>query len=445
LDIIENEEIQNACDDISEILHHDYELLDCIKKGVIYHHGSVPDIVRLFIEYLYSTIKEIKYVVTSSTLLEGVNIPAEKLFLLECKKGRSNLTASQFKNLVGRVCRFRELFDLEHGSLKMLEPEIHIVGSQYMASNANIENFIRSRVKVDKKIDDIPENVLLEATPINEHNQEELAKAMEILENLNPGMTGTDSEYARTDFGKICYANNISEFNILQYEQTISSRIQEIKANEYKIKSAEELMEAIHELFINYIPEGTHNVLERLSLVSAKRFYTMFIKWRMRNASFSEMIGRFLEYWDSIDDPLVYVDKWGDTTRPGYHKTSWVDIAEKSGKQRVNLAIVRIKEEQDFLDNQIIKFVEILNDMELLEDEFYIKLKYGTTNELKITMMKNGFSAGLASLLIEKYSNYLNIDIQANTVDLKGEVKKAMLDNNENRLHIFEAGFYVNE
>jgi len=153
------------------------------------------------------------------------------------------------------------------------------------------------------------------------------------------------------------------------------------------------------------------------------------------------MIGRFLDYWNRIDDPLVYVDKWGDTARPGYHMESWVDISEKSGKQKVNLAIVRIKEEQDFLDNRIIKFVETLNDMELLEDEFYTRIKYGTTDEQKITMMKNGFSAGLASLLLEKYADYLTIDIQANTVDLKAAVTIAMTNNRENRLHIFEAGF----
>lgn len=445
LEPLENAELLAACKDISAYLHKDYGLLDCIQRGVIYHHGSVPDVVRLYIEDLYSNMPEIKYVVSSSTLLEGVNIPADKLFLLECKKGRGYLSASQFKNLVGRICRFRELFDPEKGSLAMLEPEIYIVASRYMAADANIETFIKDRVKVDKKIEDKLENVLLEATPITEENQGEMDKANEILENLEPGITGNDTGYAKTDLGKFCYANNISEFDILECEKEISELLVNIAKDEHKISNAEELMEVIHVVFINHIPEGTHRHLQRLSRGSAKRFYRMFIEWRMRNASYSEMIGRFLDYWGRIDDPFVYVDKWGDTARPGFFMERWVNVSEKSGKQKVNLAIVRIKEEQDFLDNQIMKFVETLNDMKLLEDEFYTRIKYGTTDERKITMMKNGFSAGLASLLLEKYTDYLTIDTHANTVDLKEAVEMAMADNGENKIHTFEAGFYTSE
>jgi replicative superfamily II helicase len=148
---IENDELNAVCEDISAFLHRDYGLIDCLRRGIIYHHGSVPDIVKLYIEELYSRIPEIRYVVSSSTLLEGVNIPAEKLFLLECKKGHANLTPSQFKNLVGRVCRFGEIFSDIGGTLLLLEPEIYVVASKYIHKNANIDKFLMDRVKVDKK------------------------------------------------------------------------------------------------------------------------------------------------------------------------------------------------------------------------------------------------------------------------------------------------------
>lgn len=444
LNPLENAELKAACEDISEFLHKDYDMLDCMSRGVIYHHGSVPDIVKLYIEHLYSTLPEIKYVVSSSTLLEGVNIPAEKLFLLECAKGTSNLTASQFKNLVGRICRFKELFHPVAGSLTMLEPEIYIVASRYMSANANIENFIRDRVKVDKIINDKLENVLLEATPITEDNQREMDKANEILENLEPGITDSHKDlYARTSLGKICYDNNISEFNILEHEQEISVYLANVAESENKISSPESLLNVIDVAFISRINDDSHRNIQRLAQDSAKRFYGMLIGWRMRNASFREMIGRFLDYWNQVDDPLVYVHKWGDTSRADYYANHWIDISEKSGKERVNLAIVRIKEEQDFLDNHILKFVEVLNDMNLLEEDFYTRIKYGTINKQKITMMKNGFSAGLSSLLIAKYSNFLEIDIEANTVELNFAVEKAMTQNGENSIYAFEAGFYT--
>jgi len=438
---IEYDELDAVCEDISEFLHRDYSLLDCLKKGVIYHHGSVPDVVKLFIEELYSVIPGMRYIVSSSTLLEGVNIPAEKLFLLECKKGPSNLTASQFKNLVGRVCRFGEIFNDSAGSLHLLEPEIYIVASGYIHRNANIEKFLRDRVKVDKKIKDEIENVLLENTEITDKNEGQFEKAVEVLENLSPGVTGREVQYAETPVGKVCYLNNIIEFPILEYESKIAEYLDEVRSDEHVINDLEELMDVIHHAFINYIPDDSYKNLQRLKEEPAKRFYRMFLSWRMRNASYNEMIKRFLDYWAEIPDTLVYADKWGDTSRDGSYSESWVNIDEKSNKERVNLAIVRIKEEQDFLDNQIIKFIEILNDLELLDEVFYKQIKYGTADENKITMIKNGFSAGLASLVLEKYSNYVEIDVEANIVNLRTEVQEIMKRNNESRIFIFETGF----
>jgi replicative superfamily II helicase len=103
--------VTKACEAISEYIHPQYSLIQCLKRGIIYHHGSVPDSVRLYIEHLYSNITEIKYVITSSTLLEGVNLPAERMFILDNKKGRRVLSPSNFKNLIGRVCRFGDIFN----------------------------------------------------------------------------------------------------------------------------------------------------------------------------------------------------------------------------------------------------------------------------------------------------------------------------------------------
>ena len=72
LEPLDNPDLIEACEDISEFLHKDYGMLDCIRQGVIYHHGSVPDVVKLYIEHLYSTISDLKYVVSSSTLLEEI-------------------------------------------------------------------------------------------------------------------------------------------------------------------------------------------------------------------------------------------------------------------------------------------------------------------------------------------------------------------------------------
>lgn len=124
VDDIDNELIDKAISDIGEYIHKEYKLCRCIRKGFVYHHGSVPDNIRLYVENLFNKVNQMKYIVTSSTLLEGVNIPADRLFLLEIKKGNRNLSHAQFKNLVGRVSRFGDVFDNEKGSLEKLQPRV---------------------------------------------------------------------------------------------------------------------------------------------------------------------------------------------------------------------------------------------------------------------------------------------------------------------------------
>lgn len=87
---ISDPEIDNACTHIGQYMQPQYNLLRCLRKGIIYHHGSVPDAIRIYIERLYKTLPTIKYVVTSSTLLSGINLPAERCsFLMEKRKGKS--------------------------------------------------------------------------------------------------------------------------------------------------------------------------------------------------------------------------------------------------------------------------------------------------------------------------------------------------------------------
>ena len=110
-DVVNDKTIEKAISNLSEYIDNDYNLINCIKKGVIYHHGSMPDNIRIYIENLYKNDRNIKYVITSSTLLEGVNIPASQIFIMDNKKGRGNLKPSDFKNLIGRVCRFGDIFN----------------------------------------------------------------------------------------------------------------------------------------------------------------------------------------------------------------------------------------------------------------------------------------------------------------------------------------------
>ena len=106
--------VRTAIQEIGDAMHQDYLLLKCLKHGVLYHHGAMPEHVRNYVEYLYSNCDEVSYLVSTSTLLEGVNMPIERMFLLDVRAGRGgNLTPQLFKNLIGRVNRFSEIFGID--------------------------------------------------------------------------------------------------------------------------------------------------------------------------------------------------------------------------------------------------------------------------------------------------------------------------------------------
>jgi len=98
---------------------------------------------------------------------------------------------------------------------------------------------------------------------------------------------------------------------------------------------------------------------------------------------------------------------------------------------------------QQKLGYQSIKFIEVLNDLGFVEESFYNKIKYGTDDIRKITLVKNGLSLSLSNLLVDQYSEYLIIDSLNHTVDLREGLISEMVANVENQVLTNEARYYV--
>ena len=440
---MDSEMIQTACDNISNYLQPQYNLLSCLRKGIIYHHGSVPDAIRIYIEDLYKKDDSVKYVITSSTLLSGVNLPAERMFILDNKRGRSNLSHDSFKNLVGRVCRFSEIFNDETGNLQRLEPQIYLVFGKYFAQNANCESFLRNVAKVEQNYKDAVDNVLLSEAKITTMNEEELRHASEFIENYENGVVEDYQErYTSTVSGKACIMNGITELDIFAHEAAIQQQVNGYQSENLKISDSNTLLETIYELFIQYLPDNGAESLKRLENQEARNFYSMMFEWRVENKSYAEMINLFVGYWQQLykkdKNVIVYVGKWGDVKRSGSNVARYTKIFGKDRTQLINLAIVRIKEEQDFIDNTLIKYVEVLYDLELIEDNFYARIKYGTDDERAICLIKNGLSLSSAVLLIKKYNSYLQINVSSSTVVFDDALISEMKKENENQILIYE-------
>lgn len=91
-------------------IHPKFLLNRVLTRGIAFHYGNMPLLVRSEIERLFSANK-ITYLVCTSTLVEGVNMSCKNIFVRGPKKGRERkMKAEDFWNLAGRAGRWGREF-----------------------------------------------------------------------------------------------------------------------------------------------------------------------------------------------------------------------------------------------------------------------------------------------------------------------------------------------
>jgi superfamily II DNA/RNA helicase len=103
----QTDEMKELIEFISSEIHPKYYLIKCLKKSIAFHHSKLPDIVRKEIEDLFKQ-GEISTIYCTSTLLQGVNLPAQNLFITSPRKRNIKLTSFEFGNLIGRAGRIKD-------------------------------------------------------------------------------------------------------------------------------------------------------------------------------------------------------------------------------------------------------------------------------------------------------------------------------------------------
>lgn len=428
-----------AIDAIGELIDQDYILADVIRCGVLFHHGQIPEVLRQYVENLFREDQsdQRRYLVTTSTLLEGVNTPADTMVLLTPSRGRGYLSRSAFRNLVGRVARFSQIFSVEKPRLSLLLPKIYIVKSSYAPSDWNPMDWIRRVADPSKPAVDPVENPLLEEGPSAQRRIE----ALERLENIEPGTSGlADVRQALTTVGRLCFRYGVHDFDVFRYERLMQDRVNE--RSDTAASTADELIALIVDIFFNDIElkEGTDDVAGLRDNEPVRNFYAMFLTWRAESTPLKRMIAHYLHHWKVQDSSLIYVgSKWGEVKRSRFeHRKSYVERSTKTRSALVNLAIVRIKAELDFLDYGIMKYLEILYVLDLVSENFYLKLKYGTDDRFIICLLRNGMSFELAHLVSESYRTFVKADLNGNTIEISPELIGSMEVNDVNDILIFE-------
>jgi len=102
-----NKEILELIEFLEDEIHPMYSLISCLEREVAFHHSKLPDIVRKELEDLFLDGK-VRNLFCTSTLLEGVNLPANNLFVISPRKLSDELSPFEFGNLIGRAGRIKD-------------------------------------------------------------------------------------------------------------------------------------------------------------------------------------------------------------------------------------------------------------------------------------------------------------------------------------------------
>jgi superfamily II DNA/RNA helicase len=93
-----------------DTIHPDYALVDYVKRGVAFHYGNMPSLLRYEIERLFKD-GVIRFLVCTSTLVEGVNLACQTIVVRGPRKGKKDkMTPHDFWNLAGRAGRWGQDF-----------------------------------------------------------------------------------------------------------------------------------------------------------------------------------------------------------------------------------------------------------------------------------------------------------------------------------------------
>ncbi len=107
---LDGEDIQDLIDFAGGTVHERFELVKYARRGVAFHYGDMPLVLKAKVEELFKT-GALRYLVATSTLLEGVNLPCRNIFVRGPHKGHNqHMTVADFWNLAGRAGRWGKEF-----------------------------------------------------------------------------------------------------------------------------------------------------------------------------------------------------------------------------------------------------------------------------------------------------------------------------------------------
>lgn len=465
--------LETLAKDIRQEVHGDYFLAEMIRKGIAYHIGYLPASIRARIEALFQE-GHITIMFCTSTLLEGVNLPADNLFITDNKIFRSEMEPVDFRNLIGRVGRI----------------SFNLFGNVYFVSEETekVESDDYVRMLQEK----VPEQVLSITTDPKVLKKVEKKYVADILKSGSSvipqrvneegkALQSEESYIMMRKFGLILLRDIVEDKDTLvrrEFKQFLTDEDERNIRAKFKntetvpdddintsVDQTKRLIIAIKRENLRYpdVKDGyfKHDVV----LVFLRKLSDVF-QWKIYE---SNTLGKdTLLSWYAVilcewmeGNGLNYIMRAALKHHREHPENFWInnytrDVYNDNDKIHRNIVFADTLEVIEnivlfSISNYFLRFSNefrrIKGDDELDANNWYEYVEYGTTNPLTILLQRNGFSRESARFIKEN-PEYVVKDGSTGKLKLKASLSKCGRTSVENEVEYIRQnipGIFVDE
>lgn len=438
-------EIQKKIDHVARLIeqkiHKEYFLADLIRKGVAFHIGALPAEIRIEIE---SLLREgyIRYCFCTSTLLEGVNVPADNLFIFSNKKGNAKMSEIDAFNLIGRAGRVSLN---EYGNVFVV---IEDVGTKNYFDSVLINPLPNQNLIPQKAIDKkhkilIVETLLQGKTNLLERGEKYKDKgltektyeyATKCLNMLLHDICLQKDSYIVRDFRK---NGVLTPQNIIDIRKLFGALVNKDDDINVSARQKESLYNAIVTTGINYPNTFSHPIchdfLKKLSQIfqwpiyemetlgkgDKISYYTVILTQWMKGDGLHEIIRGAIDHYATRGGRLV-------SFTPNFHFEPYNGSLDHKNRI-INEVMKDIENIINYkFSTYFMRFSEAIIKLKgpnSLTNDWYEYVEYGTNNETVIALQKYGFMREQALVLLKHpYLQY--IQWNGSSLELDKKIKE---------------------
>lgn len=414
-------------------------MADLLSKGVAFHVGYLTASIRLRIEDAFKN-HIITTLFCTSTLIEGVNLPADNLFITSFKNGRNNLDNVSFRNLIGRVGRidhsmFGNVFMVclktsENNTVRKYE---ELLTTEIPDQRLSIEASLTQRQK-RAIIDGLLNNDFeLQTKPDNTTSAEFSMMRKAALIFINDLRKGKQSrmvklltEYATED-EIVAIRANIPEdshtksidvspdqfTNLHDFVASGETYPALSAAGEVQCDDVVEFLNKLARVFKwrVYEKKTLGYVNDDLKYSHIKWYANILYRW-MSGHGLSYIIQEVIRYKEQNPDTGIWANNWKIEEYYNRHDPKHKNLVIADTLNTIeNVILFSVA---NYFREFSTEYKKQHND-EPFNNDWYEYVEYGTTNPLTIYLQRYGYSREASSYIIRHKEDFVRFDIRTPT------------------------------